>query len=314
MTATFDIVIVGGGPAGLSAASSIVRQAHSTLLIDSGEYRNENCPMHTVPTWDHRQPSDFRAAARKDFERYGSVTIENTRATAVKKLDDGLFEITGAAGQVWQGRKLVLATGVKDVFPNIDGYAECWISGIFHCLYCHGWEERGAATSGVIAEGECGRAMIATHLARQALRLSKETTMYTLGDEELTSAIEADIANVPQMKVDSRKVRKLVKALTGSEVTLHFQDGTTKTEGFLAHKPKFELRGDLADQLGLEKQNGVIKVNPPFNQTSVKGIFAAGDAAHPMQTITQAMHSGTACGGGAPLQLQAETYGQKGML
>ncbi|CAG8974568.1 hypothetical protein HYALB_00004364 [Hymenoscyphus albidus] len=88
---------MGGSPAGLSAA----------LFID------------------HRQPSDFRAAARKDFERYGSVIIENTRATAVKKLDDGLFEITGAAGQVWKGRKVVLATGVQDIFPDIKGYTKC---------------------------------------------------------------------------------------------------------------------------------------------------------------------------------------------
>jgi thioredoxin reductase len=130
MASPVDILIIGGGPAGLSAASSIVRQAHSTIIVDSGKYRNANSLMHTVPTWDHRQPSEFRAAAKKDLERYGTVKVEDGEVTSIKKTDEGLFEAVGSNGQVWIGRKLVLATGVTDVFPDVPGYGDCWISGM----------------------------------------------------------------------------------------------------------------------------------------------------------------------------------------
>jgi len=130
MTSPVDILIIGGGPAGLSAALSIVRQVHSTIIVDSGKYRNADSPMHTVPTWDHRQPSEFRAAARKDFERYGTVKVESAEVASINKTEDGLFEAVGSNGQVWTGRKLVLATGVTDIFPDIPGYSDCWVSGM----------------------------------------------------------------------------------------------------------------------------------------------------------------------------------------
>lgn len=117
------------------------------------------------------------------------------------------------------------------------------------------------------------------------------------------------------MKVEPRKIAKLVKAQERSKVEIHFEDGTSKTEAFVAHKPKFALRGDLHQQLGLQlSPAGTIVVSPPFNQTGVKGIFAAGDCASPMHTVTQALHSGTCAGGSAPLQVQAESWNQKSLV
>lgn len=131
MSSPVDVLIIGGGPAGLSTASSVVRQAHSTLILDSGKYRNDGSShMHTVPTWDHRKPSEFREAAKKDFERYGSVKVEDAEVVSVKTTAEDLFQATGTDGQVWTGRKLILATGVVDIFPNIEGYTDCWISGM----------------------------------------------------------------------------------------------------------------------------------------------------------------------------------------
>lgn len=124
-------MIVGGGPAGLSAAMSIVRQDYKTVLFDSGKYRNaQSKHMHTVPTWDHRDPGEFRTAARADLERYGSVTIEDVEIESLKRQDDGLFEAAAADGRAWTAKKVVLATGVEDVFPDIPGYADCWVSGM----------------------------------------------------------------------------------------------------------------------------------------------------------------------------------------
>ncbi|ETS82431.1 hypothetical protein PFICI_04307 [Pestalotiopsis fici W106-1] len=312
MTPDYDIIVIGGGPAGLSAVSSIVRQDHKTLLFDSGKYRNGlSNHMHTVASWDHRHPSEFRAAARADLDRYGSVTIEDVEVESAKKLEDGCFQVE-TAGKSWVGKKLILATGVEDVFPDVPGYEDCWISGVFHCLYCHGWEEKGVKSAGMLAEGATGKWVPALHFARQALRMAETVTLYTDGNEELGQEIKDALkANPAPMTVDTRKITKLVKAPERAQVTLHFASGESKTEGFLAHKPQTRLRGSLAKQLGLEMTPmGTIQVTPPFNQTSVKGVFAAGDCSSPMQTVTAALHSGTCTGGGAPLQIQAETYGQ----
>lgn len=131
MSKIYDILIIGGGPAGLSTASSIVRQNHSTLILDSQTYRNAKSDhMHTIPTWDHKSPAEFRAAATQEFERYGTVTVENAEVKSARKMEDGSFEVNGIKGEVWQGRKVVLATGMDDEFPDIAGYEECWISGM----------------------------------------------------------------------------------------------------------------------------------------------------------------------------------------
>lgn len=286
-----------------------------------------------MPIWNHKAPSEFHKAARKDFELHGTVKVEDAEVATVKRSAEGLFEATGTNGQVWAGHKLVLAMGGVDIFPNIEGYADCWISGTSVPVFASAisyyqaniyqsplpllpWvEERDAASSGILCEGEIASVMVALLVARQALRLSKEVMMYTLGDEKLSNDIKVAVEHILQMKVDSRKVKMLVKGNRRARVTVYFEDGTAKTEGFLTHKPKFSQRSPFAEQLGLDMSpQGAIKVNPPFNQASMKRVFAAGDAANPMQTVTQAISSGTACGGGAPLQLQADTYGQKGIF
>jgi gliotoxin/aspirochlorine biosynthesis thioredoxin reductase len=146
--------------------------------------------------------------------------------------------------------------------------------------------------------------------------MSEEVTIYTHGNQQLGKELEDVLKTAPApMKVDVRKISKIVKAPERAQVILHFDDGSRKTEAFLAHKPKTKLRGSLAAQLGLElTPMNTIKVNPPFNQTSVAGVFAAGDCSGPMQTVTAALNSGTATGGGAPLQIQAETYKQRAIF
>ena len=151
----------------------------------------------------------------------------------------------------------------------------------FHCLYCHGWEEKGVPSSGMLAQGDVSNVLVALHFARQALRLSDQVTIYTNGNEKLADELTEALKAAPApMTVDSRTIAKLVKAPERTQVTLQFTDGTSKTEGFLAHKPSTKLRGDLAQQLGLDlTPMGTIVVSPPFNQTSLKGVFAAGDCA-----------------------------------
>lgn len=127
----YDVLIVGSGPAGLSAATTICRQAHKILVLDSGKYRNAASQhMHAVTGWDHRSPDDFRKAAIKEYERYGCVTIEPAEARSIEKLENGLWKATDINGKTHFAHKVVLATGVEDVYPDINGYSECWVSGM----------------------------------------------------------------------------------------------------------------------------------------------------------------------------------------
>ena len=131
MAPVVDILVLGGGPAGLTAATTLVRQYHTAVVLDAGKYRNDKTyHMHTLPTWDHKHPEEFRAKARADLDRYNTVDVQKTEVASVKKTEDGLFEATSKDGQTWSGRKLILASGVEDIYPDIDGYAECWVEAM----------------------------------------------------------------------------------------------------------------------------------------------------------------------------------------
>lgn len=164
----------------------------------------------------------------------------------------------------------------------------------------------------MFAVGETSIVLTALFLARQVLRMTDKMTIYTNGNEQLAKDLDAAIAAAPApMTVDPRPIAKLVKGAKAAEVEVHFADGDSQTEGFIAHKPKTQLRGTLAQQLGLElTPKGVLELKPPFNQTSLRGVFAAGDCSSPMQIINSAIYSGTLAGGGAPVQIQAEEWKQ----
>ena len=124
----FDCLIVGGGPAGLAAALGLCRAIRTAVVFDSKSYRNPTEHMHNVSTWEHANPHDYRLAARKELTegRDNTVTLADVALRKIWKLDSGEFEATDAVGKVWKGRKLILATGVKDEIPELPGYADCW--------------------------------------------------------------------------------------------------------------------------------------------------------------------------------------------
>lgn len=127
-----DVLIIGGGPAGLAVASTIVRQLHTAIVFDSGVYRNGRIEhMHGVPGFDHVEPEVFRTKAKGDLlRRYDTVEFKKAYIEEVKKLDNGNFQVTDGWLKVYEGRKVVLASGVRDILPQIEGYDYCWGRGM----------------------------------------------------------------------------------------------------------------------------------------------------------------------------------------
>lgn len=151
-------------------------------------------------------------------------------------------------------------------------------------------------------------------MANYALRLASSVTIYTNGDAAVTSSIETALSSLkPSSKsgqnitLNSKKITKLTKLPKGSEVEVVLEDGIGEVQGFLVHKPVGKLNGNWVEQLGLETtEQGTIKVNFPFNETSVLGVFAVGDCGTPMQAVVNAISMGGAAAAGVAAQLEAE--------
>lgn len=123
-----DALIIGAGPAGLSAALALARQLHTAIVFDSSLFRNaRSAHMHTIATWDHKDPAAFRGATRAEIlDRYSTISFEDREVARVEKTAAGEFAATAVDGTAFTGRRLLLATGVTDLALDIKGYDECW--------------------------------------------------------------------------------------------------------------------------------------------------------------------------------------------
>ena len=163
----YDVIVIGGGPAGLQAALTLGRMHRPTLLLDSGSYRNAPADaMHNFLTRDGMTPAEFRAAGRAEVQRYGGRIVDAEVVSATRGGDG--FVVTLADGSAHEARRLLVTTGLVDELPDLPGLAERWGTTLLHCPYCHGYEVRGkaigvlgAAGSPMLAEAkEAGKAAV----------------------------------------------------------------------------------------------------------------------------------------------------------
>ncbi|KAA8644987.1 hypothetical protein EYZ11_008716 [Aspergillus tanneri] len=304
----YDVLIIGAGPAGLSTALGLARQTYSALVFDSQQYRNSYAQhMHNVVTWDHQHPAEFRAAARENLQsRYKSIHFNNATAVSAIKKEDGTFEVTDQLLNKYQGKKLALATGVTDLFPDIKGFGNLWGKSIFHCLFCHGFELRGAASAGVLATGLISQPSIILHMARMAAPLAGKLTVYCNGNGGLAEEAKREFADKP-LTIEPRKIASLDPK--GEHIIVRFEDGDSKEEAFMVSVPSVSINGPFHEQLGLELDPmGYIKTSSPHNETSVQGVFAAGDCGTLIKSVPQAIAMGSFAAGGLVGQLGAARF------
>jgi thioredoxin reductase len=295
----YDAVVVGGGPAGLSAAGWLGRYRRRVVLLDGGEQRNRWVDRsHGYLTHDHADPKELLRVARAQIEAYPTVELRSSRARAARRDDDGTFVVEVAAGLL-PVRRVVLATGVVDAFPEVEGFFEHYGADVFHCPTCDGYEAQGRE---VVAFGW------SSEIAGFALTLLEWAATVTVvtdgsrfeGDETCRRALERH--SVDLLEDDAVE-------LLGRRGDLHgvrLQGGSVlpcQLAFFsIAHQPRTELAVQLGCRLTGE---GCIEVDHE-GRTSTPGVYAAGDVTPGMQLVQVAAAKGTVAGVSCAMSLQGE--------
>src|SRR5690349_16658448 len=183
MTSTnnFDVIIIGGSFAGLSAAMSLGRALRNVLIIDNGLPCNRQTPhSHNFITQDGKTPTEIATLAREQVSHYNTIKFRS--GVVHKALKKGnTFEVITTTDELFYSKKLIIATGLRDIMPDINGFAECWGISVIHCPYCHGYEVRNEKT-GILANGDQG-----FDLSRLVSNWTKDLTLYTNGKSTLTT-------------------------------------------------------------------------------------------------------------------------------
>ena len=284
---SFDAVIIGGGPAGLSAALTLARAGRRTALVDSGEYRNEPATnAHGILTRDGTSPEDLRRLGREEVTGYGGHLIKGRVTDAAR--EDGVFRLEMEGAAALSARVLIIATGVVDELPDIPGVREAWGVGVVHCPYCHGAEHRGEPT--VIF----GRGESTYHLGRLLRGWTDDITVVTNGPEDLDDEMERQLESEGTAIIRSRVARLRV---SGADVeAIEFESGQVLECRVVYLQPAQRFASPIAQQLGARvNDEGRIEADPD-GRTGVPGLFVAGDIVNRAQQVATAVGGGVWAG------------------
>lgn len=284
----FDVIIIGGSYSGLAAAMALGRALKKVLIIDEGEPCNSQTPFsHNFITNDGRSPAEITAVANLELEKYDTVRFFNGLATSAIKNENG-FEIKLSSGETFTAKKLIFATGIKDLLPDIDGLSACWGISALHCPYCHGYEVRNEKT-GILGNGDTGY-----DFSRLISNWTKDLTLFTNGQSTL-NAEQKEKLQQHHIKVIDKQIEKL-EHIDGHIQNIVFSDGTKSFVKVLYTPTPFEQHCSIPESLGCElTEDNYLKVDA-FQETTVKGVFACGDNTSRIRTVANAVAMGTAAG------------------
>ncbi|QYJ67432.1 NAD(P)/FAD-dependent oxidoreductase [Flavobacterium litorale] len=283
----FEIIIIGGSYAGLSAAMALGRASRKVLIIDSGKPCNRQTPhSHNFLTQDGETPAAIAAKAKEQVLQYPTIQFVNDTATDAKP-NKNSFTITTKSNIEYKAKKIVFATGVYDVMPNINGFAACWGISVIHCPYCHGYEVKQQKTA-ILANGD-----VAYHYAALLQQWTKNLTILTNGeaefnDEQLTKLKQN---NIPIIET---KVKELVHKKGKLECVV-FENGTQHDFPVIYARTAFKQHCDITEQLDLVNQDGYITIDE-MQRTNLKGVYAVGDCTTPMRAVALAVAAGMRAG------------------
>lgn len=284
MTAPVDVVIVGAGPAGLSAALILGRCRRSVLVFDSGKPRNRRSQaLHGYLTRDGVAPEAFLEMARAELAQYESVTIRDEEVVDAVCVESA-FRVTLAGGTQVSSRKLLLATGVVDNLPQIEGFRELYGTSVFHCPYCDGWEMRDRPLA------IYGRGYRGVGLSLELTVWSRDLVLCTDGPGEIDPD---DRDRLARNGIPVREER--VTRLEGKDGVLShivFAEGPPIARRALFFSTGQYQRSDLLERLGCAfNDKGTVRTGP-YETTHLRGMFVAGDASRAVQWVIVAAAEG----------------------
>lgn len=283
-----DVVIVGGSFAGLSATLQLGRARRRVTVVDTGAPRNTSSDAaHGVPGFDGVAPANILKRFQDDVRAYPSISIVKDEVIGARAVEGG-FDLDLASRQKLQAKRIILTHGVSDTLPDISGAREVWGKTLLHCPYCHGYEVRDRPLAVLANHAMSGHQ---AHMIRSDW--SDDVTLLT----GAVGAFEKDAFDMVGFSHDSRPMTRLKSNPSG--VTVTFEDGQTKDFAAICMASRVSLEGTPAALLGCGTAEGplgpFIQVGP-MGQTSVAGVFAAGDCARPSHNVTSAIGDGATAG------------------
>ena len=287
----YDVLIIGAGSAGLSAALTLGRCLRRVLVADGGPPRNEASPgVHGFLTRDGIRPAELLRLGQEQLRPYDSVEVQRLeiknvvpegkgfRATGIGTADDARVTVTA--------RRVLLATGVADILPPLPGFRELWGRGVLHCPYCHGWEVRNQPLA------VYGQGRTVTGLALLVSQWSTDVVVVTDGPGHLTPNARRRLRR-RKIQVREESIARLVGSPANDLQYIEFADGSRlpRTAVFL-HAPQHQ-RSALAEKLGARHTSkGAVWVDSAMH-TSVPGLYAAGDTTPGTQQALLAAAAGS---------------------
>ncbi|NRR22314.1 NAD(P)/FAD-dependent oxidoreductase [Brevibacillus sp. MS2.2] len=303
MNQLIDVGIIGGGPAGMSAALALGRARKSVVVIDEGRPRNRvTRESHGFLTRDGITPGEFRHIAREQISAYPSVHfVEDTAATITGH--DGNFLITTAQGTTYQSKKLLFAVGMKDLPLPVNGLEKVYGKSAFVCPYCDGWELRDQPLV-LIANGEK-----ALHLAKMLSGWTNQYTICTNGPDEFTEEQRLELLQ-HRVPVFDSPIERIASA-DGMVQHVALTDGNSISCTGIFFAPKLVAGSDLPQALGCQVTEAGTVIVDSFGKTSVPGVYSAGDAASTHYQVITAAALGSAAGMSINNELLVEEWNRQ---
>lgn len=301
MNELHDCLIIGGGPAGLSAALVLGRCRRQVVVIDAGAPRNHGVPAsHGVLTRDGTSPAELRRIAREQLAPYAGVRVVDDEVTEIIRDDrDGTFLARCRGGPTLRGKKLLLATGMRDRIPDIVGLRERWGAGIYVCPYCDGWEQRDRRLA-MLAPAATG-----PDVALGLLTWSHDVILFTNG--ERVGADER--SQLERHGVVLREERVIAVTARGSELdALVLEGGETVARDAVFLHFGSEQAAPFARQLGCELGDKGSVVCRDGERAGAPGVFVAGDASHDLQLVAVAIAEGAKAACAINTELRREQH------
>ncbi|GAB0156010.1 NAD(P)/FAD-dependent oxidoreductase [Chryseobacterium sp. Alg-005] len=300
MENNFEVIIIGGSYAGLSAGMALGRSLRNTLIIDNGKPCNRQTPhSHNFLTQDGKPPKEISTMARKQVEAYDTVKFHDDAVIKMAKTSEG-FEVETASGEKFNTKKLIIAAGVKDIRPDIPGFDKCWGISVIHCPYCHGYEVKNE-TTGILANGE-----IAFEFSKMILNWTKDLTLFTNGKSSLTNK-QTEKLRRHQVNINEDEVAE-IQHEKGQIQQIIFKNGAIIPLKALYAKIPVEQNLNVSEDLDCElTEHGLIKINE-HQKTTVPGVFACGDSTTMMRSVANAVAQGNLAGAMVNKELVDEEF------